>query len=255
MKNDTIESIADDVKRLPEFVHEKGNCKESIDLCLASRLSNATLKQLTLVIKTLAPEMKYRRDQPSAFLELDLADSIEDRGYVVLQAGNERIYVREYRERVERKILEIAENHPTIQAIRQGQELSDRQLIALERTLREELGGGDVELSKENIRKAYGFRVGSLLGFLRLLLKLDSLPDYEAVVKRRFEHYISGHQYNADQIRFLRAVQSVFLQKRTLQHADLYEGPLESFGVNAVDRLFTQQDVRELLALTDELAA
>ena len=37
--------------------------------------------------------------------------------------------------------------------------------------------------------------------------------------------------------------------------ADLYEGPLQSFGMNAVDRLFTPREVDELLALTAELAA
>jgi type I restriction enzyme R subunit len=51
-------------------------------------------------------------------------------------------------------------------------------------------------------------------------------------------------------------VHSVFLEKRyKLQLADLYEGPLETFGLNAVDRLFTTKDVDELLALTQELAA
>jgi type I restriction enzyme R subunit len=111
-------------------------------------------------------------------------------------------------------------------------------------------------LTTDNIRKAYGLKVGSLLTFLRHLLELDLLPDYETVVRRRFEEHIARHQYNADQIRFLRAVHSVFLEKRyRLQLADLYEGPLETFGLNAVDRLFTTKDVDELLALTQELAA
>jgi type I restriction enzyme R subunit len=75
-------------------------------------------------------------------------------------------------------------------------------------------------------------------------------------VRRRFEEHVARHQYNADQIRFLRAVQSVFLQKRQkLQAADLYEGSLQSFGMNAVDRLFTPKEVDELIALTAELAA
>jgi hypothetical protein len=38
---------------------------------------------------------------------------------------------------------------------------------------------------------------------------------------------LAEHRYNADQIRFPRAVQSVFLQKRHLEPADLYEPPMD----------------------------
>src|SRR6266446_3241814 len=251
-----LESIAEDVKLLPQFVHEKSTCKAAIETCLSSQLAQASPAVLSGIVDTLGPQMRYKRDKPSAFVTLDLPDFIETRGYITLNEGGERIFVQEYRERVERKILELVDTHPAIEAIRKGKEVSDEQLIELEQTLRRELGSGDVELTTDNIRKAYGLKVGSLLAFLRHILELDSLPDYETIVRRRFEEHVARHQYNADQIRFLRAVQSVFLQKRQkLQAADLYEGSLQTFGLNAVDRLFTPGDVDELLALTEELAA
>ena len=255
VRPDTVESIAEDVSRLPEFVFEKDDCKDPMKLCLSAELASAKPKALSEAIAKLAPMMRYRREQPDTFLKLDLPDFIETRGYITIKDGDEKVYVKEYRARVERKILEIVETHPTIAAIRQGQEVSDEQLIALERTLRLELGSGNVELSTGNIRKAYGWKVSSLLAFLRHLLELDALPDYESIVKRHFEQHILRHQFNADQIRFMRAVQSVFLQKQQLQLADLYEAPLTAFGNNAVDRLFTEQDVAELLDLTKRLAA
>jgi type I restriction enzyme, R subunit len=251
-----LESIAEDVKLLPQFVHEKAACKDAIETCLSSGLAQASPEVLSGVVETLGPQMRYKRDRPSAFVTLDLPDFIETRGYITLNEGGERVFVQEYRDRVERKILELVDTHPAIEAIRKGLEVSDQQLIELEHALQTELGSGDVELTTDNIRKAYGLKVGSLLAFLKHILELDSLPDYETIVRRRFEEHIARHQYNADQIRFLRAVQSVFLQKRQkLQAADLYEGPLQSFGLNAVDRLFSPKDVDELLALTEELAA
>jgi type I restriction enzyme R subunit len=251
-----LESIAEDVKLLPQFVHEKAACKDAIETCLSSRLAQASPEALSAIVATLGPQMRYKRDRPSSFVTLDLPDFIETRGYITLNEGGERVFVQEYRERVERKILELVDTHPAIEAIRKGLEVSDQQLIELEHALQTELGSGDVELTTDNIRKAYGLKVGSLLAFLKHILELDSLPDYETIVRRRFEEHIARHQYNADQIRFLRAVQSVFLQKRQkLQAADLYEGPLQSFGLNAVDRLFSPKDVAELLALTEELAA
>jgi hypothetical protein len=61
--------------------------------------------------------------------------------------------------------------------------------------------------------------------------------------------------YNADQSRFLRVVQSVFLQWRTIDEADLYEEPFLNFGSNAVKRLFSDTEIEELMVLIRRLAA
>ena len=105
------------------------------------------------------------------------------------------------------------------------------------------------------IRKAYGKKVGSLLQFLRELFEFEDLPDYQDVVRRQFQVYINQQPYNADQLRFLRAVENVFLQKRRLQLLDLYESPFTAFGTDAVERLFTPEQVRDILSFTNTLAA
>ena len=72
---------------------------------------------------------------------------------------------------------------------------------------------------------------------------------------RCFEKHITSHRYTGDQIRFLRAVQDVFLNNQRLAEADLYDAPaLSAFGRNAVERLFGEVGVRELVHLTEELA-
>ncbi len=199
--------------------------------------------------------MKNRREKPNAFITLDLPDFIEMRGYILLKGGSERVYVDEYRRRVDERILELVETHPTIDAISRGRQVTDLQLIELERTLHRTLGSGEIELTEENIRKAYGMKVGSLLEFLRNLFELETIPDYKDIVRRQFESYIAAHQFNADQIRFLRAVQSVFLQKHHLELHDLYESPFTNFGNEAVERWFTTDQVTEMLDFTETLAA
>ncbi len=59
---------------------------------------------------------------------------------------------------------------------------------------------------------------------------------------------------HADQIRFLRAVQRVFLQKRHLETADLYEPPLDMFGADAVERWFTEKEVEEVVDFANKLS-
>ena len=199
--------------------------------------------------------MKNRRNRPSAFLQIDLPDFIAARGYISLGEGGQQVYVEEYKKRVESRIMQIVENHPTLEAIRHGQEVTDKQLVDLERKLHRELGGSEIQLSSANIRKAYCLKVDNFLAFLRHILAVDAIPDYTQVVQRAFERHIAEHHYNADQIRFLRSVRDVFLDKRTLSEADLYEPPLTMLGRNAVDRFFTPAQIRSLLDLTRQLVA
>ena len=198
---------------------------------------------------------KQTREDP---LVIDyLRDFIAVRGYILLTKRGEQMYVEEYRRLVEKRILDLVAGHPTVQAIQRGETVSDEQLLELERTLRRELGEGDLEVSPENIRKAFGgLKVDSFLAFARQVLELDALPDYQNVVQRQFESYITQHApaYNADQIRFLRAVQSVFLEKRKLAVADLYEPPLTNFGADAVERWFSQEQVAEVLKFVDTIS-
>jgi type I restriction enzyme R subunit len=121
--------------------------------------------------------------------------------------------------------------------------------------LRQELSGPNVQLSESNIRKAFNLKVNSLLAFLRELMEIEALPDYQEVVRPNFEEFISQRQFNANLIRFLRAVQNVFLKNRRLEVADLYEEPLERFGEDAVERWFTEGEVDELIEFTQQLAA
>jgi type I restriction enzyme R subunit len=252
---DLLTSVAEDVSLLPPDVLDDAAKKPSVNLALSQALAEATPQQLTQVIADLAPVMKNRRNRPSAFLKIDLPDFIEARGIVSLGEGGKQILVEEYRQRVESRVLEIVANHPALEAIRLGQEVSDAQLVDLERILNRDLAGGDLQVSPANIKKAYGLKVDNFLAFLRHVLALETLPDYGQVVQRAFERFIAAHHYNADQIRFLRSVQEVFLKNRKLVEADLYEPPLTVFGRNAVERFFTPEEIRELLELLHTLAA
>jgi type I restriction enzyme, R subunit len=248
-------SIAEDASRLPNFVYNHSQQGPLARLCISPDLVTATSAELDRVIDILAPQMKNRREKPNAFITLDLPDFIESRGYILLKGGSERVYVQDYKKRVEEHILHLLDTNPTIEAISRGETVTDEQLINLERALRNDLGQGEFELSEDNIRKAYGKKVGSLLQFLRELFELDGVPDYRDIVRRQFQAYIQQHNFNANQIRFLRALENVFLQKRRLQLPDLYAPPFTNFGTDAVERWFTPEQVRDILDFTETLAA
>lgn len=70
---------------------------------------------------------------------------------------------------------------------------------------------------------------------------------------KAFDAFILEHNYNADQSRFLRVVHSVLLQRRKLEIADLYEEPFTNFGANAVEKLFGEGEISELIDLAMKL--
>jgi type I restriction enzyme R subunit len=246
-------SIAEDVNKLPENILTKKQA-ELRKQCTVPELENASFERLNEFRDALAEEMKKKAKRDD-LLELDyLHDFIAVRGYILLTKSGEQMYVAEYRRLVEQRILELVANHPTIKAIQQGQKIDDWQLLELERTLTRELGEGDLEVTPENLKKVFAHTADSFLGLVRQVLDMQYLPDYKDLVARQFESYVTQHNYNADQIRFLRAVQSVFLQKRHLETADLYDAPaLVGFGQDAVERWFTEREVNEIVAFANRL--
>jgi type I restriction enzyme, R subunit len=259
-KRDTanlVSAIAEDVSYLPAHVHSDEATQASAALGIApQRLQQASVVELTALITDLAPQMKYRAKTRSGLLELDLPDAIELRGYVILDGIKEPVYAEEYRRQVEDRVLDLVAGHPTVEALARGEVVTDTQLLDLERTLRRKLSGEDLHLTEANIRRAWrnqGIEVDSLLAFLRYLLALDNVPDYAEIVTRRFSDYLAERPFTADQVRFLRAVQSEFIKKRRLHLADLYDPPLTAFGQNAVERLFTPREVEDVLEFTQTL--
>jgi type I restriction enzyme R subunit len=247
-----VNSIIEDVAQLPDFVVNDPQVGEALKVCTAERITHANHAELNHLREQAAPQMKNKRRQ-SIFINLDLEDKIALSGYILLTGSGEQVYVAEYRRRVEERILHIVENHPTLKAIARGEAVDEGQLIALERTLQQELAEGELEATPANLRRAYGVQIESFLDLLRLVLDMDAIPGYEQVVADQFQEYITRHNFNADQIRFLRAVQSVFVIKRSLALGDLYEAPLTNFGADAVDRWFDRKQVDELLGFVNQL--
>jgi type I restriction enzyme R subunit len=252
--------IVDDVMRLPNFVLDNPRRKAAVVLIEHGGLAQASAADLDELVEQLADQMRHKRADVNPLLELDLRDYIANRGYIVISRTGEQVYVEEYRQRVENRIAQLVTAHPTLQAIQRGENVSDEQLIEVERVLRWELSGEPLELDDINLRRAYGSRVMSLLALLRQTLDLDpaALPDYHEIVERQFEAYLAAHQngYNADQMRFLRAVKAVLSRHRRLERNDLYDSPaLRAFGDEAVERLFTDEEIEELLIFAAALAA
>jgi type I restriction enzyme, R subunit len=253
-----LTSIADDVRMLPQEIRDRSAKKNAAQLALSPELAQASRQQLTEMIRELAPEMKNKRRADNPFLAIDLPDFVATSQHVIVMPNGTQVHVEEYRKRIDQRILQAAEEHPALRAIREGRSPTPEQLIDLERALHNQLESPDINFSDKAARTVYGLKWDNHVGFLGLLrhvLALDAIPDYASVVAHSFEEHITSHQYTGDQIRFLRAVEDVFLSSRRLSESDLYDSPQPAtFGRNAVERLFSPVQVEDLVRLTEELA-
>lgn len=96
-------------------------------------------------------------------------------------------------------------------------------------------------------------RVGSFVEFLKHTLHLETMPSYLDIVARAFDTFILEHNCNADQSRFLLAMQTEFLKRRKLELADLYEEPFTNVGSNAAEKYFCEEEIEEIVFLTEKL--
>ncbi len=242
------------MSRLPQFVYEDPAKAEAATRAQAPRaLQEATVEQLNAIIRALSGEMKNRRRE-NVPLSLDLRDEIAMRSYIILDERGEPVYAEAYRDRVQRRVTELLHRNATMQALERGEPVTDLQLLDLERVLQQELGAPDLQLSPENIHRAYAVRVGSLIEFLRQLLDLGEAPDYAQIVERRFRAYIAVHRFSADQTLFLRTMAKVLAQQRRIGWPDLYEQPFTSLGADAVDRLFRDDEIQDAMAFARGLS-
>ncbi len=216
-------------------------------------LQQASVEALNMLAEQLAEQMRVRTQRETGIVALDLADRMEQRTYRFPGMEREgRLFEDEYKRLVEEMILELAATHPTVAALERGEAISDQQLIALERTLREELGG--LRLDRNAIRQLWEVEADGFVGFMQEVLALPDVPGYGVVVQRQFEQWMAAHPFNADQIRFLRTVASTLAKRRRLDAADLLRAPFTHFGADAAERLFTKEELREVLNFSQSLS-
>ncbi len=149
-------------------------------------------------------------------------------------------------------MLHLVDDNPTLQAIGSGQRVGDVELLDLERTLRRELGG-DLHLNEQNIRSVYALKVDSLLGFIRQLLGLEQIPDYQEIVRRQVDGFIERHTFTANQILFLRTLGGAIAQRRRFQPGDLFKPPVNNV-TQAVDQLFAPGELEEVVRFARSLS-
>lgn len=242
------QAIKEDLQLLPMTLQVVKRQEKAIFKAASDTFWEAlSVNDIREVKSKLSPIMKYKRKDGQKIIEFDLDDQIIERKWIEFGPNGEGEYVHVYKEKVEKRIKELADKEQAIVKIRNDQPVNDADLESLENTL----NSPELYITEDKLREAYSQPAGTLVQFIKSIFGKYQFKSQEDQIAESFDAFIIAHNYNTDQTRFLRVIKSVFLAKvrrhELLEIDDFYEGPVEAFGADAADRLFTKEDLKEVL--------
>jgi type I restriction enzyme R subunit len=238
--------IGEMVDCLPEelnVIKPKLEFKEKV---LSNRFwENVSFEDSQMLISELAQLMKYMASEPRKTIVLDMDDMIQQRKLIEFGPDAKQEYVKVYKEKVEDRIKRLADEHPAILKIKNDEMLTEADLRDLELTL----NNPELYITEDVLQKVYTQNKGTLVQFVKNILGLYKFPDPAVRIKDAFDTYIieNSRRYNADQLNFIRTVQTVFSKKKHIEYSELYDAPFTNFGINAPMPMFTESELNDFI--------
>jgi type I restriction enzyme R subunit len=252
--NTIRKSIIDDIKRLPRNLSSVKEKEEHIKTVLSEEFwQSLDYEKCEYIKEHLSEIMKHKLLEEREIVKLDLDDLVIDRQWIEFGPEGEGDYAANYREKVERRILDLADSHPTLIKIKNNIPITNEDLIELEDTL----NSPELFISENNLRKAFNQHYGTFIQFIKSIFGKYKFPDAEELINRSFNTYVVERNnrgaLTAEQIRFLRVVKNVFARKKHIEYNDLFEPPFTQFGAEAATRLFSEEELQEIIDIFNEI--
>lgn len=241
--HEAINSLAENIPQVQRVAEQRAWVQS------AGFWQHLDMARLITLQTVFAPLMRYRTTTSSRTVEINLPDSITQRSWIIYGPTGEGAFAESYREQVEVLVRRLADQHPVLSKLKQGEHLDDDELGQISDTLNQ----ADLFVTEDTLRKAFEAPAASLADFLRhILCEGAHLPNREQRVNAAFDVFIAAHGYlRANQLNFLRAVKTAVLRHGRITRAALSEPPLSRVG--RVETLFPPQDIDELINLTNQL--
>lgn len=243
-----INEICEAVTRLPPSINEVREKQSLIDSLLydKSYWKNIDVDKILQIRDELAPLMIYQQSEPVRVIQIRMNDVIQQRGTIRYGPDMQEDHVEVYREKVEKKIRELADKNPAIQKIKNNQTPTDEELETLER----DLMSSELNITEENLRKAFDRPSGSFVDFIKVILGLLKFPNPRDLIEEAFSaHLIKKNYMNPDQIDFIRILESVLLSKKHVEYKDFFDSPFTELGSASPTPLFKKEELLEMVGL------
>ncbi|MBG1268059.1 type I restriction endonuclease subunit R [Nostoc sp. WHI] len=245
------ESITEDLKLLPANLPDIQAQREKLAWMKSAKFwQHLSYDRILDLQTTFDSLMRFRQRPRRDLIELNLPDQIATRRWVIYGPSGEGAFAENYREQVEAHVKTLAEQHPTIQMLIRGENLSDKEIESLAHTLNQ----SDLFVTEDVLREVYDRPNATLIDFLRHILGLVQITSQEEEISTAFEEFIAAHPgFSAKQIYFLRTMRSAILRRTRLTVHHLQQPPFSRVG--AVHRLFEEAELEEILNFSNKFVA
>jgi type I restriction enzyme, R subunit len=197
--------------------------------------------------------MKYRDGdiQKTGPAKFDFADLLYKKEMVEFGPEHSAVSVSQYREMVEKLIMELTETNPILQKIKEGKEVSEDEAAELASLLQNE----HPHITEDLLKNVYKNRKAKFIQFIRHILGLEILESYPETVTKAFDLFIRNHSnLSSRQLDFLHLLKDFILEKETVKKRDLIEPPFTIIHPQGIRGIFSPLEINEILNMTDRLA-
>jgi len=253
LMNDTLEierqkkSIAEMVDCLPRTLDKVKEKEDFIDRVLSKSFWNEIdFDDAKMIIDELSSLIPNMMKEPRDTIVINMGDMIKKRKQWIL-GDDEPEYVVQYRKNIEEWIKELAETHPVVRKIKNDEILTESDLQSLENTLY----NSQFNVSESKLNELYHSQNTTLTEFIKHILGLYNYPSPDSKIRDAFNTYIieNNKQYNADQLNFIRTLQTMFIRKKHIEFSNLWNAPFTNFGTNAPMPMFSQEDLNAFISI------
>jgi type I restriction enzyme R subunit len=248
-----LRGVGEMLNCLPVTINDVKAKEELLDKVKSTSFwTDASFEDCQMVRDEFAELMKYKKSEPRNPIILDMDDVIEARKKIVFGPEQTEAYIDKYKEKVENRIKELAEKHPTIKKINNEEVITEEDIVNLEDTL----NSPELFITEEALQKIYERNKGTLVQFIKDIVQgkyISSDPEDE--IRDAFQTYIieNNKEYSADQLFFIRTIQSVFLQNKHIEYSDLFDAPFINFGTTAPTPMFSEDDLKDFLSICSSM--
>lgn len=244
------QDIGDYLIRLPRSIKAVKDKEQLIDTILTKRFwQSIRYDQAMMIQDELTDIMDNLRPEPIVRINLDLDDFIQQRRTILYGFPAKEEYIEVYREKIERKIRQLALDNKVITKLKINEPLTVIDIQDLE----QKLNSPDLFITEDNLQKVYD-RKASLVDFIKHIIGLSKLPSAEERISEAFKTFVVEKNYlNSNQVNFLRILETVFTQKKHIEMQDLYELPFTNLGTDVPVPLFKEEELTEMVNLCNRL--
>lgn len=202
----------------------------------------------------MSPLIKYRETRRASDgpTRLNLQDVLKTKEMVEFGPANEAVSISKYREMVETKIAELTNRNPILQKLRSSGTITDEETNQLAEELHEE----DPHITESLLRKVYKHQKAHFIQFIKHIMGLEILESFDEQVSKAVQSFIKEHTHlSTRQIEFLNLLRDFIIERGNIQKRDLIQAPFTIIHPKGIRGIFSPNEIKEIVELTEKLAA